>query len=79
LQYESIAPDFNTRIMWPVYLKYDGGNWTSVTNGWREWEWDGPEPLNKRLGRFVSTVKLFEMYNLTFAAEPPSDMTFQLQ
>ena len=26
LEYESIAPDFNTRIMWPVYLKYDGGS-----------------------------------------------------
>ena len=22
LEYESIAPDFNTRIMWPVYLTY---------------------------------------------------------
>jgi hypothetical protein len=39
LEYESIAPDFNTRIMWPVYLKYDGGNWESVTNAWIEWEW----------------------------------------
>jgi hypothetical protein len=25
IEYESIAPDFNTRIMWPVYLKFDGG------------------------------------------------------
>lgn len=46
LRYTSIAPDFQTRIMWPVNLTYDGGNWTSVTNGWREWEWDGQEPLN---------------------------------
>ena len=29
LEYESIAPDFNTRIMWPVYLKYDGGLYTT--------------------------------------------------
>ena len=29
LEYESIAPDFNTRQMWPVYLGYEGGNWTS--------------------------------------------------
>ncbi len=56
LEYESVAPDFNTRIMWPVNLTYDGGNWTSVTNGWREWEWNGGEPLNKRLGRFVSVL-----------------------
>jgi hypothetical protein len=41
LEYESVAPDFNTRIMWPVYLRFDGGNWTSQTNGWREWQWNG--------------------------------------
>lgn len=35
IEYESIAPDFNTRIMWPVYLKYDGGNWNTSTNGWK--------------------------------------------
>lgn len=29
LEYESIAPDFNTRIMWPVYLEYDGSNYKS--------------------------------------------------
>lgn len=32
LEYESIAPDFNKRIMWPVYMRYDGGSWTSITN-----------------------------------------------
>eukprot|EP00178_Gracilaria_changii_P001733 TRINITY_DN12424_c0_g1_i1.p1 TRINITY_DN12424_c0_g1~~TRINITY_DN12424_c0_g1_i1.p1 ORF type:complete len:205 (-),score=7.55 TRINITY_DN12424_c0_g1_i1:995-1609(-) len=41
MEYESIAPDFNTRIMWPVYLKYEGGTWNSTTNGWREWAWEG--------------------------------------
>jgi hypothetical protein len=35
LEYESIAPDFNTRVMWPVNLTFDGGNWTSLTNGWK--------------------------------------------
>jgi hypothetical protein len=79
LEYESIAPDFNTRIMWPVYLRFDGGNWTSETNGWREWMWNGGEPLNKRLGRFVSVVKLHKTYNMTFTSMPPEDMTFKIQ
>ena len=35
LEYESIARDFSTRIMRPVYLNYDGGKWTSETNGWK--------------------------------------------
>ena len=34
LTYHSIAPDHNLRIMWPIYLNYEGGNWTSVTNAW---------------------------------------------
>ena len=29
LEYESIARDYNKRIMWPTYLNYDGGKWTS--------------------------------------------------
>ena len=29
LEYENIAPDFNKRLMWPVYLYYEGSNWTS--------------------------------------------------
>jgi hypothetical protein len=37
LQYESIASDYNTRTIWPVSLKYDGGNWTTYTNGFKEW------------------------------------------
>jgi hypothetical protein len=41
LEYESIAADFNTRIMWPVNVSYWGGAWTSITNGWREWDWNG--------------------------------------
>lgn len=79
LEYESIAPDFNARIMWPVQLKYWGGNWTTYTNGYREWEWDGPEPLNKRLARFISTIRLNQTYNMSFEAQPPSDMRFQIQ
>ena len=41
LEYESIAPDFNKRIMWPVHLHYEGGVWNSTTNAWKEWQWDG--------------------------------------
>jgi hypothetical protein len=39
LEYASIAPDFKTRIMWPVNLTGDGNNYTTRTNGFREWHW----------------------------------------
>lgn len=79
MEYESIASDFNSRKMWPVYLRYDGGLWNSTTNGWREWTWNGPEPMNKRLARFWSVVKLHQYYNLTYASSPPTDSHFQIQ
>jgi hypothetical protein len=65
--------------MWPVYLFYDGGPWTSVTNGNREWQWMGSQPLNLRLARFWSVVKLHLTYNLTYASTPPSDSHYQIQ
>ena len=76
LQYESIAPDYNTKVHFPVSLKYSGGNYTTLTNGWREWDWLGSEPLNKRFNRFVTIVKYNQTYNMTFASEPPSYMQF---
>lgn len=79
LEYQSIAPDYNTRIMWPVNLTYAGSNYTTVTNGWREWEWLGKEPQNLRIGRFVSVVTLKKVYNMTFSAIPPYNLQLQLQ
>lgn len=35
LEYQSISPDYNKKVIWPIYLNYSGGNWTSSTNGWR--------------------------------------------
>lgn len=35
--------------------------------------------MNKRLGRFVSLVKLQKMYNMSFSAMPPEDMTLKFQ
>ena len=79
LEYESIAPDYNKRIMWPVALSYAGGNWSTQTNGYREWDWVGSEPQNRRLGRFISTLQLFQYYNMSFASNPPDDMHLQIQ
>jgi hypothetical protein len=79
LEYESKAPDFQTRIMWPVSITADGYNYTTVTNAWREWEWLGNEPQNKRFGRFVSVVGLNRTHNITFLSEPPVKINFQLQ
>ena len=79
LEYQSVAADFNLRIMWPVYLFYEGAGYTTTTNGWSEWEWLGNEPMNRRFGRFVSIVRLNQTYNMTFASEPPHKLQLQIQ
>lgn len=38
VEYESIAKDYNSRVVWPVDAFYDGGNWTSTTNAFAQWE-----------------------------------------
>lgn len=65
--------------MWPVFLNYDGGPWKTITNAWREWQWDGVEPMNLRLARFWSVLKLSKTYNLTYSSQPPTDSRFQIQ
>ena len=74
LEYESLAPDSKTRVVWPVSLSYDHGNYTTSTNAWSS---KGNNLL--RRGRFVSIVEYGKIYNLTFTSEPPKDMRFQLQ
>lgn len=66
-------------MVWPIYLKYDGGSWNSTTNAWKEWEWMGATPLNKRLARFWSVVVLGKSYNMTYESVPPSDSVYQIQ
>jgi len=34
---------------------------------WREWEWNGNEPKNKRSNSYVSLVILGETHNVTYA------------
>ena len=79
LEYQNVDDDQQSRIMWPVDLKYDGSDYWSKTNGWREWEWFGREPRNKRFGRFITNIRLNQVYNMTFAASPPGVMEVQLQ
>ena len=66
-------------MMHPVKLKYDGGDWTSQTNAWKEWQWDGAEPMNQRLSRFWSLIKLHENYQMNFSSTPPKKMRIQIQ
>lgn len=79
LQYESIATDFNTRVVWPVNLTYWGSNLTTQTSAFREYQYNLTVPLNRRVSRFNSLVRLSKTYNVSFTNRPPTDLKFQLQ
>lgn len=48
--------------------------WTNEINAYREWEWEGNEPLNHRLMRFIGVAELGHQYNVTFASQAPTDI-----
>ena len=79
LEYQSIAADFNTRVMWPVNLTANTSNYTTVTNAWREWDYLEIQPLNRRIGRFVSIVASNKTYNMAFATNPPAKLQLQIK
>ncbi len=37
LEYQNVHTDQKLRMMWPVTLFYDGSNYTTKTNGFRDW------------------------------------------
>ena len=49
----------------PVHI--DNKEFNNTINAWREWEWNGPEPMNKRLMRFYSIMLMNKWNNFTFA------------
>jgi hypothetical protein len=80
LAIESIAKDFNTRIVWPVNLVSTGSDAINNSlNVEKEWSFRNGYPEGKRKARLTSLVKLNSTYNLTFFNRAPADMIFQIQ
>lgn len=46
---------------------------SNIVNLWREWSWQGGEPLNRRLNNFVSLILLNQIYNITYRGTNPLD------
>jgi hypothetical protein len=55
LEWEGISPDRRKLMSAPVYVS--NGVWSNKINLWREWEWQGPEPLNLRQNSFNSIIQ----------------------
>ena len=74
LQFESLASDNDTRVVWPVSVSYTTGNWTNFINAYRMWN----ATSGRRPARFTTIVKLQTQTNIVFNGQPPTDMRFVL-
>jgi hypothetical protein len=80
LEFESIAKDFNTRIVWPVnIISHSNDSVNNTLNVEKEWAFKNGYPEGRRKARMSSLVKLNNTYNLTFFNRAPADLIFQLQ
>jgi len=76
LEFESIAPDRQLSFVVPVFVK--NNTFENKLNAWREWNWQGPEPLNMRFMRFTSIIQLNKVYNITYSGTNPYDLLHRI-
>lgn len=54
MEWEGIGADKLLMVSAPVVLTND--NFSNKVNQYREWGWNGPEPLNERPNVFVAII-----------------------
>lgn len=75
-EFEGISPDRRKLQSSPVYV--DNGVWRNKLNLWREWEWQGPEPLNLRQNTFQTLIQLNKSYVIDYSGSRPVSMIHRL-
>ena len=77
VEWDARSPDRHLLSSAPVYIVNDEVNillsnfqegFNNTINIWREWSWNGPEPMNQRANSYVSLVILNRIYNVTYAS-----------
>lgn len=77
LEFQNDGVDQRKRIVAPVNItsKY----MKNTLNQWREWKWEGPEPLDQRLARFNGIIELNTTIKMEFETVVPEELKIQLQ
>ncbi|KAM3135691.1 hypothetical protein pb186bvf_012217 [Paramecium bursaria] len=76
LNFMSTAPDKNKRLYSPIQLT--DGKFFNQINSFREWQWNGNQPMNKRESRFVSIIQVNTVINMTNAGDNPTESIYWL-
>ena len=72
----STAPDANSRLYSPV--KLTDGLFFNEINSFKEWDWNGPEPMNHRNSKFISLITVNTTINMTQAGDNPTSSDYWL-
>ncbi|EAR87205.2 IPT/TIG domain protein (macronuclear) [Tetrahymena thermophila SB210] len=79
LEWQSESPDHNKRSTAPCQLTSLDGSYTNKINMFREWQWDGNEPMNLRENRYYATVLLNTTYNIQYNGLNPYNIIHRIQ
>ncbi|EAR99597.2 IPT/TIG domain protein (macronuclear) [Tetrahymena thermophila SB210] len=79
LEWESQAPDHNKRSTAPVYVTSLDGTYKNKINMFREWEWDGNEPMNLRDNRYLATALVGTTYKVEYNGLNPYNIFHRIQ
>lgn len=77
LEFQNDGVDQRKRIIAPVNISSTYMN--NTLNQWREWKWEGPEPLDQRLARFNGIIELNTTIKMDFETVVPEELKIQLQ
>ncbi|KAL4508252.1 hypothetical protein ABPG72_003556 [Tetrahymena utriculariae] len=80
LEWQSEAPDHNLRSTAPCMLtSIDGTTYSNKINMFREWQWDGNEPMNLRENRYYATALINTIYNIAYNGLNPYNIIHRIQ
>ena len=76
LEFQNDGADQRRRIVAPVNIS--SKNMVNTLNEWREWKWEGPEPLDQRLARLNGLVELNSSISMIFETVVPEELKIKL-
>ncbi|KAM3144741.1 hypothetical protein pb186bvf_003050 [Paramecium bursaria] len=76
LNFLSTAPDADSRLYSPI--KLTDGLFFNEINSFKEWDWNGPEPMNHRNSKFISLITVNTTINMTQAGDNPTSSQYWL-
>lgn len=80
--WEAIGPDYNRLTPYPVNVtvlnESDEYEEFNTLNMWKEWDYAGDSPLNKRRSTFTTLGLINKVHNIAYSGQQSYDMVFKM-